>query len=261
MPTSGAAAPQVAPVGSMSYAQIEQLWTANGGKAAFAPLFAAIAMAESGGNSTALNNDPNTGDYSVGLWQINYYGNLLSGRTQEFGPPAQLQGDANAQAKAAISLSNNGANLSPWAGDAVVKAINAGQPIPTQYTNGSAISIPNVPNSTPPAGQCDPAGPDFPIVGQIFSTCTVAEIEGIALMIGGGLLLFVGIALLAAAMGTGRLRGAPASVLEGAIGGDIIGKRQGQKKAAQAQSDALERSDARGQQTRRNQVKYADEPF
>ncbi len=79
-----------------------------------APIMAAIALAESGGRTNALNNNPSTGDYSVGLWQINYFGNLLPGRTSEYGSPAFLSANPSAQAKAAISLAGNGSGLSNW---------------------------------------------------------------------------------------------------------------------------------------------------
>ena len=39
-----------------------------------------VMMAESGGKETALNNNPSTKDYSVGLFQINLYGNLADYR-------------------------------------------------------------------------------------------------------------------------------------------------------------------------------------
>lgn len=193
--------------GQMSYGEIEQLWINNGGNPVWAPLFAAIAEAESGGDSTALNNNPNTGDYSVGLWQINYYGNLLSSRTHDFGPPAQLQADANAQAKAAIALSNNGTNLGPWKNDATVQAVQSGRPIPTQYTNGAkSIKIPANPLSPTDTGSppCAPAGPNFPVIGQVFTTCSVKKATGVTLMAAGGLVFFVGLALLAASTGAGR---------------------------------------------------------
>jgi hypothetical protein len=48
-----------------SYAQLEGLWTGAGGKKSLAPLMAAIAMAESGGNAGARNPSGATG-----LWQI-----------------------------------------------------------------------------------------------------------------------------------------------------------------------------------------------
>lgn len=42
-----------------------------------------IMMAESGCNANALNNNPRTGDYSVGLMQINIIGNLSKERPSE----------------------------------------------------------------------------------------------------------------------------------------------------------------------------------
>jgi hypothetical protein len=54
-----------------TYAQLEQLWIQAGGSKILAPLMAAIAEAESSGNSDALNpNDNNGTQTSVGLWQV-----------------------------------------------------------------------------------------------------------------------------------------------------------------------------------------------
>lgn len=50
---------------TFSYAQLEQLWINAGGNAQLAPTMAAIAMAESAGNSQAYNPSG-----AVGLWQI-----------------------------------------------------------------------------------------------------------------------------------------------------------------------------------------------
>lgn len=97
----------------LSYSQLEQLWIDNGGDPFSAPIAAAIALAESGGHTDSINNNPATGDYSVGLWQINYYGPLMAGRTRMFGPPSQ-QTDPNANARDAIKISNNGRNFQPW---------------------------------------------------------------------------------------------------------------------------------------------------
>lgn len=66
---------------------------------------AAIAEAESSFDWMVLNNTPATGDYSVGLWQVNYYGSLYAGRVQEFGTPEHLaKGGLALQAKAAQSI-------------------------------------------------------------------------------------------------------------------------------------------------------------
>lgn len=54
-----------------TYGQLETLWTQAGGPKAVAPLMAAIALAESGGNPGALNLTDNGGTQtSVGLWQV-----------------------------------------------------------------------------------------------------------------------------------------------------------------------------------------------
>lgn len=43
----------------------------------------AVMMAESGGNNYALNNNPATGDYSIGCFQINLYGGNARTRPSE----------------------------------------------------------------------------------------------------------------------------------------------------------------------------------
>lgn len=110
----------------LSPAQLQALWVEAGGPRAAAPLMAAIAIAESGGRPWALNNTPATGDYSTGLWQINYYGNLLGPRTARYGPPASLYGytrvAALRNARAAVNLYAGGRGLSNWEGDAAYKA-------------------------------------------------------------------------------------------------------------------------------------------
>jgi hypothetical protein len=95
----------------LSYSQIQTLWINNGGSKTLAPIMAAIAIAESGGRTDALNSK--APDYSVGLWQINYYGSMLAGRTKAYGSPAQLMADPNRQAKAAISILH-GQGLGAW---------------------------------------------------------------------------------------------------------------------------------------------------
>lgn len=45
----------------------------------------AVALAESGGNANAFNDNPITRDLSYGLWQINMYGPLGPERRKQFG--------------------------------------------------------------------------------------------------------------------------------------------------------------------------------
>lgn len=72
--------------------------------ASVALILTAVGGAESGWNVNALNNDPGTGDYSVGVWQINYYGSLMASRTAQFGAPSALIGNLAAQAAAAAAI-------------------------------------------------------------------------------------------------------------------------------------------------------------
>ena len=54
-----------------NFGQLENIWIEGGGSSQMAPMMAAIALAASGGNPTALNpNDNNGQQSSYGLWQI-----------------------------------------------------------------------------------------------------------------------------------------------------------------------------------------------
>lgn len=65
-------------------------------------VMAAIATAESSRDLHVVNDTASTGDYSVGAWQINYYGSLRAGRVKEFGTPGHLaRSGVNGQAHAA----------------------------------------------------------------------------------------------------------------------------------------------------------------
>lgn len=78
-------------------------------------IFAAIAEAEAGFDLSVINDTPDTGDYSVGTLQINYYGQLYAERVGLFGTPQQLiAGGLNAQAKAAQYLWSGAGGWSPW---------------------------------------------------------------------------------------------------------------------------------------------------
>jgi hypothetical protein len=77
-----------------------------------AVIAAAIAMAESGGNSNAHN--PKPPDNSYGLWQINMIGDLGPARRQQYGLSSNEQlFDPVTNAKIAFRISG-GSNFSPW---------------------------------------------------------------------------------------------------------------------------------------------------
>jgi LysM repeat protein len=84
--------------GTLGCSGLEALWEAAGGSHAEAFMAAEIAMAESGGNQYALSP---TEDY--GYWQIN----------ASHGP-AMATFNALGNAKAAVSISSDGTNWTPW---------------------------------------------------------------------------------------------------------------------------------------------------
>ena len=70
-----------------------------------AEILAAIGGPESGYDYRVINDTPSTGDYSVGVWQVNYYGSLYPGRVAQFGTPRQLiEGGPEKQAQAAYDI-------------------------------------------------------------------------------------------------------------------------------------------------------------
>jgi len=86
-----------------NYAELEGLWIVAGGNKTAAPIAAAIALAESGGDPTIPN-----GPYVMGLWQINTAPNANPEYTV-----TQMK-DPLANAVAAVKISNDGTNWNPW---------------------------------------------------------------------------------------------------------------------------------------------------
>lgn len=73
----------------------------------------AVALAESGGNTTSHNPVPP--DNSYGLWQINMLGSMGPERRKQFGITSNDQlYDPNVNAKAMSALSSGGTNWKPW---------------------------------------------------------------------------------------------------------------------------------------------------
>jgi hypothetical protein len=103
----------------LTHAQLEALWVTAGGSNATADTAAAIAQAESGGNTAAILNTaypnlpgyrpPSAGalpEYSVGLWQINELAH------PQYTTTTLLSEIGNANA--AVAISNGGASFSAW---------------------------------------------------------------------------------------------------------------------------------------------------
>lgn len=106
----------LAPGEQLTAEQVAQLALNVGFSPSEAAQLVAIAENESGFNAGILNNTPATGDYSVGLYQINYYGGLDQSRTAAFGPPAELAANPQAQTDAAYQLYKQ-SGWAPWQAD------------------------------------------------------------------------------------------------------------------------------------------------
>ena len=133
-------------------------------KQGFTPLQAAqltafsIGNEDPSGNASVVNDTPSTGDYSVGLWQINYYGNLAPGRTAEFGSPVSLAANPDAQAAAAKALFTQ-SGYQPWAADVNKQSVANAMPRAVQAVNdvqGGHITVADVASATSQYGYTGP---------------------------------------------------------------------------------------------------------
>jgi len=91
--------------GTLNCAGLERLWEAAGGSPSAAFTAAEVAMAESGGHQFTPDNSAmnNNGQPDVGYWQIN-----------EGYHPGLATTDPIGNAKAAIQISRDGTDWSPW---------------------------------------------------------------------------------------------------------------------------------------------------
>lgn len=87
--------------GPLGKAGLAKLWVAEGGNPSKANLAASIALAESSGQQHSTDNDSN-GTVDRGYWQIN----SVHGAQSTYDPVGNV--------KAAIAISRNGADFSPW---------------------------------------------------------------------------------------------------------------------------------------------------
>lgn len=124
-----------------TYSQLEQLWINAGGSSAVAPVMAAIAMAESGGKSDAVNQNGN-GTTDRGLWQINsIWGNLSTF-------------DVTTNADAAVAVYNQ-QGITAWStyNNGNYKQFLQGGSVPTGTADTAASATPS---STNPGTSLNP---------------------------------------------------------------------------------------------------------
>lgn len=219
---------------TLTFSQIKDLWTANGGNPNVAPVMAAIALAESGGRTDAANTRPP--DASYGLWQINYYGSLARGRTAAYGSPTELVADPNRQAKAAIAISGNGQNMTPW-----TTYTSGAYRAPLAAAGGSLPALPAIAGvasqgASVPSGAVSPDNEGYLIdltmpsaIPNIrVSRSVVRKMLGATVLVGGGVVALAGVFVLVGGKAPG-----PAGVVQTAL------RQQGQTRRTRTREAGL----------------------
>ena len=171
-----------------SYAQLEGLWLNAGGSKHLAPVMAAIAEAESGGNSDAHNPSG-----ASGLWQI--LGNPFPGNPYDPATNARM---------AVAKYKSQGLGAWTTYTSGAYKAYLKNSTTPDSNVPGS----PTAQTTAATAGaQSDCAwsiGFNIPLVGGNVCIISKSELRGIAglgLMLAGGAVAFAGLAVLMVAAG------------------------------------------------------------
>lgn len=221
-----------------SYAQLESLWINAGGAKALAPVAAAIAEAESGGNSDALNpNDNNGTQSSFGLWQIS---------NGTHAPPSPNWANPAVNAQLAVAKYKAAGGWSPW-GTYTSGAYKG-------YLSGKTVPDPNVPGSaTALAAEAAAAGsadcligfggiPGTSWINDIFGSggnigqvCFLSKSSargqiGVALMIAGALIMLPGLVMVV--MGIPQVQAAAGMINRIPVAGQVTRKTVARGQAA-----------------------------
>jgi len=168
----------------LTYSQLEGVWIQAGGQASLAPMMAAIALAESRGETTDVNRTDNHGTQSsYGLWQIS------TGTHKE---PDPNWADPVVNAKLAIGkLKSQGLNAwGTFSSGAYKPFLKNGVP-PTSVSGGSTVDVSNPSTTTTAFDSADCAWQlKLPVAGQ---TCiaTNVQVRGIlgVLLLGTGVVV------------------------------------------------------------------------
>jgi len=194
-----------------TYAQLQGLWINAGGPASVASVAAAIALAESGGCTTALNATDNGGTQSsFGLWQIS---------TGTHTPPSANWADGAENAALAVAKYKGAGNgFSPWgtyASGAYKAFLSGGTPDLNVPSGGAAGSTTTATLTAATAGgavspTCLFGFPNLniipswvPLLGTSTSACIVSKSEfrglvGVLFIAAGGIIGGAGLLVLAA---------------------------------------------------------------
>lgn len=169
---------------TLTYSQLEGAWIKAGGSSSLAPLMAAIALAESGGRTDALNPTDNGGrQSSFGLWQIS---------TGTHTPPASNWQDPVVNARLAVGKYKT-QGLSAWGtytSGAYKRFLANGVPPSSNVGSGGALAdggtISAIPVAGPVASDVDPTCAwhvKLPLIGE---TCMAHKTQvraGLAVLV------------------------------------------------------------------------------
>lgn len=206
-----------------TYAQLEGLWINAGGSKGLAPVMAAIALAESGGCSAAVNPTDNNGTQtSWGLWQI-------SDGTHGQPAPGILTASVNAQ-QAVAKYHSQG--LTAWG------TYNSGAYKAYMGSSTPDLNVPSAAGTITAATDTAAIEPysgstcllsfpgiPIPVLGNLGQFClmpkhTARAIAGFGLMTAGFLIMLPGVALIAVDIGLRSDLGQ--AVLSRSPGGRVI---------------------------------------
>lgn len=211
--------------------QLISLWIQAGGSALYAPVAAAIAMAESGGNPNAVNSSNSNGSTDRGLWQIN----SIHGSQSTLDPVAN--------ARAAVAISKGGTDWRPWCvawsnGKCGGTFLGAGSPVLKYMPQDQASLTGTVPTGGTGNATYSPIATDSPasvvagVLGKLFGAggniLDPANLGGsirkwlqYVLYIGAGfIMMLIGAVLLV--LSTRTVKGAVRHAIFGGDGPDVV---------------------------------------
>jgi hypothetical protein len=182
-----------------TYAQLQGLWINAGGPAAAAPVAAAIALAESGGCTAALNLTDNNGTQtSVGLWQVS------NGTHQYPASWATAAGNATEAVAKYKGASNTFSAWGTFVSGAYTAFLNPGTTPDTSVPSGSGTPAATLDSSASSTSTCAANWPSADLIvtslggGCMFSKAALRHVIGGALMVGGALIVLPGVLVLVA---------------------------------------------------------------
>jgi len=251
------------PIPAWEISSLQQLAAQNRLSGVPPQILAVIALAESGGEANGAGvNSSGYGGY-FGLGTGTYPGGAVTKTQLETNSPDSFAAQAVVAASAFAGMLQTAGGNPVQAEQVYQTGKSTGTPssgarLMSQYVGGTTVDPSTLTVSGGSSTAAGTAGNPaclvgFPGVGGVGSFCLVnaaqaQEVLGAALMVAGGLVLFVGVGLALAGLG-GRKVSAPVALVLGEVQGRRSATRRAQA-ASQSQEDRLELIAARGQEKR-----------